>query len=51
MKKLTLLTLLVASTGVLSSSILISQKKVEQPQAASFIKVDSGFKKDLANAD
>ncbi|SEO98115.1 hypothetical protein [Mucilaginibacter sp. OK283] len=51
MKKLTLLTLLVASTGVLSSAVLISQKKVEQPQAAGFIKVDSGFKKDLANAD
>jgi|EndMetStandDraft_4_1072995.scaffolds.fasta_scaffold17498_5 hypothetical protein len=51
MKKIALLTLLVASTGVISSAVLVSQKKIEQPQAASFIKVDSGFKKDLANAD
>jgi hypothetical protein len=51
MKKIILLTLLAASTGVLSSAVLVSQKRVEQPQAATFIKVDSGFKKDLANAD
>jgi hypothetical protein len=51
MKKIVFLTLLTASAGVLSSAVLIQQKKTAEPQAASFVKVESGFKKDLANAD
>ncbi|WP_184550380.1 hypothetical protein [Mucilaginibacter sp. FT3.2] len=51
MKKIILLAVLVSGTGVLSSAVLLSPKKVEQPQAARFVRVDNGFKKDLANAD
>ncbi len=51
MKKIILLALLTASTGILSSAVLVSQKKTGEPQVTSFVKVESGFKKDLANAD
>lgn len=51
MKKIILLALLASGTGVLSSAVLLSPKKAEQPIATSFIKNDHGFKKDLAFAD
>lgn len=48
MKRTILLTLLIVSTGVLSSS---SSKKVAAVQAESFIKTASAFKRDLGSAD
>lgn len=51
MKKIILLALLVSGTEVLSSAVLTSTKKVDQPLHATFIKVDNGFKRDLAVAD
>jgi hypothetical protein len=51
MKKIILLAMLVSGTGVLSSAVLLSPKKVDQPLATTFIKVNNGFKKDLAVAD
>ncbi|MDN3579246.1 hypothetical protein [Mucilaginibacter flavus] len=51
MKKIVILALLVSGTGVLSSAVLLSPKKVEQPLATTFIKGNNGFKRDLAVAD
>ncbi|HMG11371.1 MAG TPA: hypothetical protein VK609_22810 [Mucilaginibacter sp.] len=48
MKRTVLLTLLVVSTGVLSSS---SKKNTAEPQQLSFIKIATGFKRDLGSAD
>lgn len=51
MKKFILLALLVSGTGVLSSTVLVSPKKAEQPMATSIIINNNGFKKDLGVAD
>ena len=48
MKRTILLTLLVVSTGVLSSS---SSNKTAKQQIASFNKTASAFKRDLGSAD
>ncbi|MEZ2334410.1 hypothetical protein AB6735_02210 [Mucilaginibacter sp. RCC_168] len=47
MKKFILLALLMISAGILSSST----KKIAEPQAASFVKTVTPFKRDLGNAD
>lgn len=49
MKRTILLTLLVVSTGVLSSSS--SSNKTAKQQIASFNKTASAFKRDLGSAD
>jgi hypothetical protein len=52
-KNILLITLLVTSTGVLSSAVLVSQKqkKAEEPMVIGFVKNDHGFKRDLGVAD
>jgi len=51
MKKLLLIVLFASGTGVLSSTVLRSEKKVEQPMATGFLKTESGFRRDLGMAD